>query len=599
MKSNLVQKLLLLTFWLLGAKNLSAQDVHYYELWREEYFTQATTNRASTTSDVAHELGGEVVAAYSGALLSASLKIPQHTSLALTASGDNFYLENNSGGEIVLSAPAPAGSYQFNVQEASQGNKTYLFTLPGPAIGLLPLRIANLPAAQAIDAAQTFTLQWDKTINSGPHDYLRLHIFDTNDTLVFSQSDISLTTTNLDIPPGTLQPNTPYIGYLAVLHVFSLINTKSPGSETFERKLTRFRLQTLNPAGLIKFSSSVVTVSETDGAAYVKVRRTGGATGAVTVDYFTDDATAHSNVNYTTVSGTLTFNDGETAQTIIVPLLNDGPNAGPVTAHLTLTNVTGGADLSTEPHAVLTIGDSANNIPAGANACLLGRVEFFDQDGTNTPSQAGRSVTSRFYTDVHPRYPGGVSYGFLLLPNSTIATLDRSFANYQGFLNYSQDFPSTTALNAAFKPGRYTLLFESASGLPVAPTLSMGAETQITTPYLTNWTAAQTIDPTQNFTLKWARFAGATTNDAVHLLLWDTNGEYLIYTPDEFEAGVLPGTTTSYTIPAHTLAYGNTYRLNIIFSKMANAASSAALGFSCGSASVRTTILSITTLPPP
>ena len=146
-------------------------------------------------------------------------------------------------------------------------------------------------------------------------------------------------------------------------------------------------------------------------------------------------------------------------------------------------------------------------------------------------------------------------------------------------------------MNAAFKPGRYTLLFESASGLPVAPTLSMGTEAPITTPYLTNWTAAQTIDPTQSFTLKWARFTGGTTNDSVHILLWDQNGEYLIYTPDEFEAGVLPGTTAAYTIPANTLTYGNTYRLNIIFSKMANAVSSAALGFTCGCTSVRTTVI--------
>ncbi len=581
------------------ARTLPAQDVHVYEAWREEYFTQATTNRAALNTAVSHNLGAEVLPGYSGAVISAALKIPQSAALPLTDIGNAFVLENSAGNELSLPAPAPTGIYQFQVNGASQGTINLMLNMPGPALAIAPMRIANYSEAQAIDAAQTFTLRWDKTIKSGTHDYLRLHIFNSNGTLVFSQSNIDLGTTNLDIPAGTLQPNDRYTGYLAVLHVFTLNNTKQPFSESFERKLTRFTLRTLNPAGVISFSASVVSAAETEGSAYFTMRRAQGTTGTVTVDYFTEDATAHSNVNYTAVSGTLTFGDGVTSQTFAVPLLNDGPNAGPVMAHVTLTNVTGGAGLATRPHACLTIRDSVNNTPSGANAGLLAHVEFYAQTTNAAPVQTNETVTSRFYAEIQPRYPGGVSFALLLLPNGNLVNLSRTLENFRGYFVYSQDFPSAAAMNAAFKPGKATLIFESSSGLPEAAVLNLGAEKQISTPYLINWTQAQTIDPTADFGLKWAPFTGASSNDYVRVIVEGSNSEYLVYTPTEFEAGALPGSSTTFTIPANTLSYGNTYTANIIFARIAGAGPQAPTDIRSGIASVHTTVLRIKTMPPP
>ena len=49
------------------------------------------------------------------------------------------------------------------------------------------------------------------------------------------------------------------------------------------------------------------------------------ASGTVTVEYATADGTATAGSDYTARSGTLTFDPGETAKTVSVPVLDDAP----------------------------------------------------------------------------------------------------------------------------------------------------------------------------------------------------------------------------------------------------------------------------------
>ena len=66
------------------------------------------------------------------------------------------------------------------------------------------------------------------------------------------------------------------------------------------------------------------------------------ASAALTVDYATADGSAHAGDDYTAASGTLTFQTGESAQTITVAVLDDAHNEGEETLTLTLSNVSGG-----------------------------------------------------------------------------------------------------------------------------------------------------------------------------------------------------------------------------------------------------------------
>ena len=108
----------------------------------------------------------------------------------------------------------------------------------------------------------------------------------------------------------------------------------------------------------MQFSAASYTVDETDGSAVITVSRT-TSQGKSTVNYTVSGGTAVPIIDYTPVSGTLTFNPGETTETFVVPI-NDSAQSENITKTviLALTTETGGyADFQTT--AVLNIVDHA------------------------------------------------------------------------------------------------------------------------------------------------------------------------------------------------------------------------------------------------
>jgi parallel beta-helix repeat protein len=110
--------------------------------------------------------------------------------------------------------------------------------------------------------------------------------------------------------------------------------------------------------GVLAFTSSEFSASENGGCAVVAVQRTSGNSGEVTVHYATSGGTATPGVDYTPVTGTLTFADGETTKTFCVPLLSDALVEGTETIGLALTDATGGALFGTFSSSLLTVSGS-------------------------------------------------------------------------------------------------------------------------------------------------------------------------------------------------------------------------------------------------
>ena len=75
--------------------------------------------------------------------------------------------------------------------------------------------------------------------------------------------------------------------------------------------------------GIVQFAKNSVAVREDLSVFNLQVVRIGGSAGSITVNYATVDDTARAGQDYTAVSGTLTFADGETSKTIAVPITND------------------------------------------------------------------------------------------------------------------------------------------------------------------------------------------------------------------------------------------------------------------------------------
>ena len=83
-------------------------------------------------------------------------------------------------------------------------------------------------------------------------------------------------------------------------------------------------------------------VNEADGSVGFLVTLDPAATGVVTVQYTTVDATAVAPTDYAATSGTLTFAPGDTRkQTALVPIVNDGEEDSGETFRLVLSNPTG------------------------------------------------------------------------------------------------------------------------------------------------------------------------------------------------------------------------------------------------------------------
>jgi hypothetical protein len=75
----------------------------------------------------------------------------------------------------------------------------------------------------------------------------------------------------------------------------------------------------------------------------LNVYRTVGKTGTVTVSYYTSPDNAKPGVDYTPVSGVLTFGPGVYAQTVSIPLKNNAVPGSDVSFDLNLGTATGGA----------------------------------------------------------------------------------------------------------------------------------------------------------------------------------------------------------------------------------------------------------------
>ncbi len=111
--------------------------------------------------------------------------------------------------------------------------------------------------------------------------------------------------------------------------------------------------------GLLQFAASGFTVAEGAGSATITVNRTNGTIGAVAVNYQSNNGTAFSPNDYTAVSGTLNWNNGEGGPKIFtVAIVDDAAVEGNETLNLALANASNGATISPPGAASLTITDN-------------------------------------------------------------------------------------------------------------------------------------------------------------------------------------------------------------------------------------------------
>ncbi|WP_419554640.1 Calx-beta domain-containing protein [Candidatus Poriferisodalis sp.] len=160
--------------------------------------------------------------------------------------------------------------------------------------------------------------------------------------------------------------------------------------------------------------------NEADGSAGFLVTLDPAASGTVTVDYTTADATAVASADYTATSGTLTFAPGQTRKTVWVPITDDGEEDTGETFGLVLSNPAGrdannGAAVIGDGSAVATILNSEREaawltgftlVDAGTNADLMALA-----DGSTVQLGELAAASYGIRTDISPGLvPGSVRF---------------------------------------------------------------------------------------------------------------------------------------------------------------------------------------------
>ena len=186
-----------------------------------------------------------------------------------------------------------------------------------------------------------------------------------------------------------------------------------------------------NP-GSLQFDTGSYSVNESAGTATVRVTRTDGSDGTVSVDYITvgwSDRPGYASgaSDFVGQMGRLTFAPGETSKTITVSILDDRLVEGPEKFGVNLSNVTGGAELGTTSYAEVTIVDNER----------AGRIQF-DSASYSVNESAGTATVRVTRTDGSD---GTVSVN--------VSTVNRSLS---GYATVGQDYIGQT-VPVTFAPG--------------------------------------------------------------------------------------------------------------------------------------------------
>lgn len=118
------------------------------------------------------------------------------------------------------------------------------------------------------------------------------------------------------------------------------------------------------PPGVLQFTASTLSVSESAGNAVVSVSRTGGSGGAASVNFVTSGATATAGTDFTGQAGTLNWANGDSAnKTITVPIVNDTLVEGNETFTVALTSPAGATLGATTTITVTIVDDDVATVP--------------------------------------------------------------------------------------------------------------------------------------------------------------------------------------------------------------------------------------------
>jgi len=158
--------------------------------------------------------------------------------------------------------------------------------------------------------------------------------------------------------------------------------------------------------------------------------------------------------------------------------------------------------------------------------------------------------------------------------NSTPLRPLTSDANQAAWL-FEERFGTQVELNnvypngTVFSPATYAFTLRTVHDGTKTPSLSMGGASVVGTPptlQVTNFTAAQSINPAAAFALQW-NAAGGQSSDIIQVRVLDSGSNTVFVSPAPLSPGALTGQSNSVVIPASTLLPLTQYTANLFIAR--------------------------------
>ncbi len=225
------------------------------------------------------------------------------------------------------------------------------------------------------------------------------------------------------------------------------------GSNSLDVKL----VTAVVPAGSFQFTQGAYNTQDDQPASIpIVIERVDGSAGAASVDYAVTAGTAVAGTDFTPVSGTLHFANGETTQTIQVPVVGNTIVNSSKTVILSLSNPTNGATLGNPTTATLTIvGNTPSTGGGGSNG---GGSNGGGITGPVQPKAPIVSFLQRFGTG---RQPSVLNLTFNEPMNPALATDPRSYFLFAAGRDHVLGTPDD--LRIAFYPPKYDPVSQTVS----------------------------------------------------------------------------------------------------------------------------------------
>ncbi len=193
---------------------------------------------------------------------------------------------------------------------------------------------------------------------------------------------------------------------------------------------------------------------------------------------------------------------------------------------------------------------------------------------TNNAATADASAPFTFQCGVDSSGPNLINSASLQLPSGAQRILQAEGSD--GFA-FRENFSSASSLNSTYGSGTYLLTIDSANDFNFVQ-LTLPSDSYPSTPQITNYTAAQTLNPSNNFTFAWQSFVGGTTSDFIQLQIRSSSGNGVLSSPEFGSPGALNGTNLSFVVSSNQLFPGEIYRGELLFGHLVSVNSSSIPG---------------------